>query len=169
MTFCQFQVQHGDCAKYCSSRRCIDRPCIQNVDNESLKINLKQNFILLTDILLSYTLKLNTLIYDMDSLSLNVGECRQLSRCSACLIWIEKSKFEFWLPHLGFVRGWCCSPSTLLSRLLPPLTLDEVLEGHASVHCPVIRNSYQTSCCHRRRSWELNKWITYHKSQKWFS
>ena len=110
MTFSQFQVQHGDCAKYCSSRRCIDRPCIQNVANESLKINLKQNFILLTDILLSYTLKLNTLIYDMDSLSLNVGDCRQLSRCSACLIWIEKSKFEFWLPHLGFVRGWCCSP-----------------------------------------------------------
>ena len=110
MTFCQFQVQHGDCAKYCSSRRCIDRPCIQNIGNESLKINLKQNFILLTDILLSYTLKLNTLIYDMDSLSLNVGECRQLSICS--------------LSHLNWkIQIWVLTSSPWLCQglVLPPL------------------------------------------------
>ena len=41
MTFSLFQVQHYDCAQYCSSWSCIYHPCLRQIRYEPLRLSRK--------------------------------------------------------------------------------------------------------------------------------
>ena len=80
-------------------------------------------------------------------------------------------QYNYITLDFGWVRYWTWNmrSSTLDKKhwynTTFQLTLYEVLEGHALVHCPLIRNSSpsQTSCCQRREGDQhvkINGWVS---------